>query len=515
MTKKEMSESFNEKIRELGQLISPLVSPIKQKEELLINRDELIKDINRIIPTSNALIEVALENSTKYSDLERNLLLIPDLFADKFGGIEMLDKWLDQRGRTKEEIQKTINFSKYKSTPLADLINLIKQRNENFDSRIQGYKGLVHNWNASVLILLFNINKFISRREIVRDYDNILRSLKDFVLDNEIFKEALANDNLKNLLINALLQANQGKQIQLKSFIHFLHELWKYLISTKKIIEIWKSAVKSLEDLKNIKHFTTLVSLASSFDSGEFLEFKEDADKAPTFTAFLIMGFLEELENWANYEFLSRNQISYSADIFPTVFIRECAIFQLNRERFADDLLQYKKLTHHKRVREDEIHHFLLHHPRFLLGAKYTYLYEKLRLLKPDGNILIPDFTLVKPDRSIDILELKRPNLKRFIVGKPDRERFSQFVMDAIQQAREYKRWFEDEQNRHWFEDTYGYLRLKALQPEVTLIVSREDELRDSLIFRRLEKEIQDITIKTFFQLYEEADLIYQNMVTI
>ena len=180
--------------------------------------------------------------------------------------------------------------------------------------------------------------------------------------------------------------------------------------------------------------------------------------------------------------------------------------------KFAEALRAFWRLVRAKRLDEDRLQRFLHDHPRFLLGSRYTYLYEKLRLENPDGKLLIPDFVTVLPDRSFDLVELKRADLKRFIVGPPRRERFSNHVAGYLQQAREYKRWFQEARNRERFQDTYGSLRLRVLQPEVTLIVGRREELAETATFKRLRGEVQDIHIKTYTELYEEADLMYQGM---
>ena len=118
----------------------------------------------------------------------------------------------------------------------------------------------------------------------------------------------------------------------------------------------------------------------------------------------------------------------------------------------------------------------------------------------------------VKPDRSFDLIELKRPGIKTMIVWQPGRERFSQYVVSYIQQVREYQRWFENESNRQWFAGTYGALRLQVLRPEATLIVGNREALQDDAVFRRLNREVQDVQVKTYDQVFQEADLLYQYM---
>lgn len=71
---------------------------------------------------------------------------------------------------------------------------------------------------------------------------------------------------------------------------------------------------------------------------------------------------------------------------------------------------------------------------------------------------IIPDFFVVRANGYADIVEFKLPKVKRnTVVGRNNREQFSAEINSYIAQTRVYRSYFEDPNNRRWFEKKYGF----------------------------------------------------------
>ena len=88
-----------------------------------------------------------------------------------------------------------------------------------------------------------------------------------------------------------------------------------------------------------------------------------------------------------------------------------------------------------------------------------------------DKEAIKPDFFVVKPNGYADIVEFKLPQIKgNAIVGETNREKFSSEIQGYIAQTRVYKKYFEDSNNRCWFEKKYGF---KVYNPKRYLVIGR------------------------------------------
>ncbi len=67
-------------------------------------------------------------------------------------------------------------------------------------------------------------------------------------------------------------------------------------------------------------------------------------------------------------------------------------------------------------------------------------------------NDIKPDFYIVQPNGYADIVEFKLPKKEKTIVGKENRETFTAILNSYISQTRNYRTYFEDPNNRKWFE---------------------------------------------------------------
>lgn len=70
-----------------------------------------------------------------------------------------------------------------------------------------------------------------------------------------------------------------------------------------------------------------------------------------------------------------------------------------------------------------------------------------------------------------DIIEIKLPNIKsNSIVGKNNREYFISELNTYITQTRVYATFFDDPNNRRWFESRYGFKVYKPMAKEKCLV---------------------------------------------
>ncbi|HBB6756117.1 TPA: DUF4263 domain-containing protein, partial [Citrobacter freundii] len=111
-----------------------------------------------------------------------------------------------------------------------------------------------------------------------------------------------------------------------------------------------------------------------------------------------------------------------------------------------------------------------------------------------------PDFFVVQPNGYADIVEFKLPTIdKSFVVGSKNRETFSAWLNSYISQTRVYSTYFDDPNNRRWFEDKYGF---KVLKPRRWLVIGRRHDF-DSDVWREIMLDYRDLEILTFDDLID------------
>ena len=84
-----------------------------------------------------------------------------------------------------------------------------------------------------------------------------------------------------------------------------------------------------------------------------------------------------------------------------------------------------------------------------------------------------PDFFVLRANGYADIIEFKLPNMKsNSITGRNNREHFSSELNTYIAQTRVYATYFDDPNNRKWFEKKYGF---KVYKPKRYLVIGRRN----------------------------------------
>jgi len=111
-----------------------------------------------------------------------------------------------------------------------------------------------------------------------------------------------------------------------------------------------------------------------------------------------------------------------------------------------------------------------------------------------------PDFFVVQPNGYADIVEFKLPHLgKSPVVGSNNRETFSAWLNSYVSQTRVYATYFDDPNNRDWFEKQYGF---KVYKPRRWLVVGRRQDF-DPHEWREIIADYRDIDIITFDDLVD------------
>lgn len=170
-------------------------------------------------------------------------------------------------------------------------------------------------------------------------------------------------------------------------------------------------------------------------------------------------------------------RVSAATSLGPSDILTPSGIFGLVPHLFIPSVAQawtaaigeFQALLNKKGLRESQLQAFFEKHPHFLQGLEYTRIvaHPVLERLDGQGN-LIPDFLLQPADTPFaDIWDLKLPSVP-LIVGTKDRKHFSAKVHEALAQVREYRDYFEDEENRRKIRDRYG---LTSYRPNVAIVI--------------------------------------------
>lgn len=117
-----------------------------------------------------------------------------------------------------------------------------------------------------------------------------------------------------------------------------------------------------------------------------------------------------------------------------------------------------------------------------------------------EKNKIKPDFFVVRANGYADIVEFKLPNIgKKVVVGRDNREQFNSTINSYIAQTRVYKMYFQDPNNRKWFENKYHF---KVFNPKRYLVVGRRNDF-ESEIWMEIKSEYPDLEIITYDDLVD------------
>lgn len=133
-------------------------------------------------------------------------------------------------------------------------------------------------------------------------------------------------------------------------------------------------------------------------------------------------------------------------------------------------------------------------------GASNIYSELTCEWQSEDRKDIRPDFFVVQPNGYADIVEFKLPDIgKNTVVGSSNRETFGAWLNSYISQTRVYSSYFDDPNNRKWFEEKYGF---KVHKPRRYLVVGRRHDF-DSDVWREIMSDYKDLEILTFDDLID------------
>jgi hypothetical protein len=130
--------------------------------------------------------------------------------------------------------------------------------------------------------------------------------------------------------------------------------------------------------------------------------------------------------------------------------------------------------------------------------AKEIHAELKCEWQSENKDIIKPDFFVVTPNGYANIVEFKLPYTKsKTVVGKHNRESLSAEINSYIAQTRTYKQYFNDPNNRKWFEEKYGF---KVHHPRRILVIGRRFDFKHEE-WREIISEFNNLEIMTYDDL--------------
>jgi Shedu protein SduA, C-terminal len=180
--------------------------------------------------------------------------------------------------------------------------------------------------------------------------------------------------------------------------------------------------------------------------------------------------------------------------------------FTLDRDNFGIqyEIELFEALINKPDVRELDLQEFFEEHPHFLIATRLMQALPHVSLVDQEGKLLVPDFVL-KPivaaqrDSNWEILDLKHPQAK-LLAGPSNHVRFSQDVMKAINQVKDYKDHFEDPRNAGAIAQVLGH----ALKhPKLGVLIGRMPESGDVEALEVAQSRETEVRIVTYDEILE------------
>ncbi|MEM9616593.1 MAG: Shedu anti-phage system protein SduA domain-containing protein [Pseudomonadota bacterium] len=169
---------------------------------------------------------------------------------------------------------------------------------------------------------------------------------------------------------------------------------------------------------------------------------------------------------------------------------------QLNRfiEVWGDSANNEPKIT---QFLESEENRFIL---TMRFGAKEAHSQLLCEWQSEQRSAIKPDFFVEQPNGFADILEFKLPKLKKStVVGSSNRETFSAELASMIAQTRVYSEYFDDPNNRSWFENKYGF---RVLKPKRYIVAGRRYDF-DAEQWRKIQSDFHEVELLTYDDLID------------
>lgn len=168
----------------------------------------------------------------------------------------------------------------------------------------------------------------------------------------------------------------------------------------------------------------------------------------------------------------------------------------------VDEIEELEELLNDDAATEFQFQLFFERHTHFFRQWDYREVHAQVHLRRHDQGDLIPDFILTDREaQKATIVELKLPRAK-LIRRQRNRDRFSSGLLEARSQLLNYKRWFQEQQNRKSLQEQIG---LEIYEPHLSVIIGRSTEFSDCLNRQVLRSEHPDIEIVTYDDILRYA----------
>jgi hypothetical protein len=180
--------------------------------------------------------------------------------------------------------------------------------------------------------------------------------------------------------------------------------------------------------------------------------------------------------------------------------------FTVDRDNYGIqyEIELFEALINRPDVRELDLQRFFEEHPHFLVATRLMQALPHVSLVDQKGKLLIPDFVL-KPivaaqrDSNWEILDLKHPQAK-LLAGPTNHIRFSQEVMKAINQVKDYKDHFEDPRNSGAVTEVLGH---PLKHPRLGVLIGRMPENADVEALEQAQAREPEVRVVTYDEVLE------------
>ena len=168
----------------------------------------------------------------------------------------------------------------------------------------------------------------------------------------------------------------------------------------------------------------------------------------------------------------------------------------------------FESLINNPETAEGKLQRFFEEHPHFLGDLQQSIPLPHVRLEHPSGTLYIPDFVL-KPivayqrDANWKVLDLKKPTA-RLLAGPANHVRLSHEVTQAIAQLRDYRDYFQNQENGESIRIALGH-RLRY--PELAVLIGRLSESDQELLDKAQARE-PDVRIVTYDEVLQQQQYL-------
>jgi hypothetical protein len=180
--------------------------------------------------------------------------------------------------------------------------------------------------------------------------------------------------------------------------------------------------------------------------------------------------------------------------------------FTVDRDAFGIqyEIEKFEALINDPDVTELDLQHFFEENPHFLISTRLMQALPHVPLIDAHGKLLVPDFVIkpivaVQRDSNWEILDLKHPQAK-LLAGPSNHKRFSQDVMKAINQVKDYRDHFENPAHATAIADLLGH---PLRHPRLGVLIGRMPVDEEIEPFENAQAREAGVRIVTYDEILE------------